>query len=180
MTSAEKRKPSAFLCLTATSCFFAEKTTFSRAESAGERKIHGRIGWKCCREKKRGTELKIFWNGLAVGVGGAIGSICRYLLSLLPVRPQSGFPVVTLCINVAGAFCIGLLAALSGRQPGISPRLLLFWKVGICGGFTTFSTFSLEALNLLQAGKTTAAVSYAVLSVVLCIAAVFGAQALVR
>jgi CrcB protein len=116
-------------------------------------------------------------NCLVIGAGGAIGAIMRYLISLLPLRPHNGFPVTTLCINVAGAFCLGLIIALAGRKADFDPRLLLFLKVGLCGGFTTFSTFSMEAMSLLQDGKIFVAVSYMALSVVLCVGAVAVGQA---
>jgi crcB protein len=115
-----------------------------------------------------------------VGAGGALGAICRYLLGLVPVRQTVDFPLTTLGINLAGAFCIGLLAALAGKRADLDPRLLLFLKVGVCGGFTTFSTFSLESAQLLQSGRTAACVLYIALSVLLCVSAALGAQALVR
>ena len=80
---------------------------------------------------------------LFVALGGAIGSVSRFLLGKLPVK-AAGFPVITLGINVVGAFCIGLIVAAVGKHSGWDPRLVLFLKVGFCGGFTTFSTFSLE------------------------------------
>lgn len=120
-----------------------------------------------------------FWDLLAVGAGGAVGASARYLLGFLPVHSRSGFPVMTLLINIIGAFLIGLLAAVA-KGSGLSPRMLLFLKVGVCGGFTTFSTFSLETAGLLQNGQTYAAAVYMVLSALLCVAAVFGGQALVR
>ena len=117
---------------------------------------------------------------LFVGFGGALGAIARYLLSLVPIKPESGFPVITLIINVIGAFCIGLIAALAGKLPDVDSRLLLFLKVGLCGGFTTFSTFSYETTILLQNGKHIPGISYILLSVFLCIAAVFCAQQFVK
>ncbi len=119
-------------------------------------------------------------NCLFVGVGGFVGSVLRYLVSLIPLRHESGFPLVTLGINVLGAFALGLIMALAGRSPSLDPRTLLFLKVGICGGFTTFSTFALEAQGLLSGGKLWTAVLYMLLSVVLCVGAVYGAGALVR
>ena len=119
-------------------------------------------------------------NCLCVGIGGAIGSVCRYLLGLLPLRPAVGFPLTTLGINVLGAFCIGLLTALAGRHTGWDPRLLLLLKVGVCGGFTTFSTFCSESVQLLQSGRPGLAALYMALSVLLGGAAVFAGQALVR
>lgn len=119
-------------------------------------------------------------NCLCVGIGGAIGSVRRYLLGLLPVRPAGGFPLITLGINVLGAFCIGLLMALAGRHTGWDPRLLLLLKVGVCGGFTTFSTFCSESVRLLQNGRPGLAALYVVLSVLLGGAAVLAGQALVK
>lgn len=115
---------------------------------------------------------------LAVGAGGALGAMGRHLLGLLPVKPENGFPLITLLINMAGAFFIGLIAAAAARVGKFDPRVLLFLKTGLCGGFTTFSTFSLEATGLLQDGKAVSAGLYMTLSVVLCVAAVFLAQAI--
>lgn len=117
-------------------------------------------------------------NCLFVGLGGAVGAVCRYLLSLLPVKLPSGFPVVTLGINVLGAFALGVLLALAGRDANLDPRLMLFLKVGVCGGFTTFSTFCGETEQLLAAGHTAAATAYIVLSVLLGVGAVWAAQLL--
>ncbi|PKM40045.1 MAG: fluoride efflux transporter CrcB [Firmicutes bacterium HGW-Firmicutes-9] len=115
-----------------------------------------------------------------VGLGGFVGSVLRYVVSLLPLRHESGFPLLTLCINVLGAFVLGLIVALFGRSSSLDPRTLLFLKVGLCGGFTTFSTFALEAQGLLSGGKPGIAVLYMLLSIVLCVGAVYGAGALVR
>jgi CrcB protein len=119
-------------------------------------------------------------NCVFVGLGGLVGSVLRYLISFLPLRHESGFPLVTLGINVLGAFLLGLIMAAAGRNPSLDPRTLLFLKVGVCGGFTTFSTFALEAHGLLSGGKPIVAMLYMILSVVLCVFAIFGAQALVR
>jgi len=119
-------------------------------------------------------------NCLCVAAGGAAGSVCRYLLGLLPIRSTGGFPFITLGINVLGAFCIGLLAALAAKHAGIDPRLMLLLKVGLCGGFTTFSTFCSESVWLLQNGKLLSALLYILLSIVLGIAAVFFGQAAVK
>ena len=77
-------------------------------------------------------------NVFTVALGGALGAVCRYLITLLPMNPESGFPVKTFLINVAGSFLIGVVAALAARN-ALNPRTVLFLKVGICGGFTTFS-----------------------------------------
>lgn len=118
-------------------------------------------------------------NALFVGLGGFVGAVLRYLLGLIPVK-QTPFPIITLCINVLGAFGIGLLAALCEKNKINSQPLLLFLKVGFCGGFTTFSTFSLEAYDLLSSGRTALAILYALLSVGLCLLAIFGARALIH
>lgn len=119
-------------------------------------------------------------NCLAVGAGGFIGSVLRYLIGLIRIDESIVFPLRTLAVNVIGAFAIGLIAAfiLKGSEP--DPRLVLFLKVGICGGFTTFSTFALESVQLFQNGRSGAAVAYIILSVLFSIAAVFTAEALVR
>ena len=124
--------------------------------------------------------MQMLRNCLIVGLGGAAGTVSRYLLGLLPLKPQSGFPLITLLINVAGAFLIGLIIAFAVKNQSVDSSLLLLLKIGFCGGFTTFSTFSLETAELFQNGKYFIALSYIILSVALSIAAVFGAEALVK
>lgn len=108
-----------------------------------------------------------------------LGAVLRYLVGLLPLREHAGFPVKTLAVNVIGAFVIGLIVALAAKHPNLNPRLILFLKTGICGGFTTFSTFALETADLLQTNSPIQAALYVALSLVLGIAAVFVAQMLV-
>lgn len=122
----------------------------------------------------------MFLNCVFVGLGGLVGSVMRYLLSLVPLRHESGFPLVTLGINVLGAFLLGLVVAYAGRSSALDPRTLLFLKVGVCGGFTTFSTFALEAHGLLYGGKPVVALLYMALSVILCVFAIYGATSIVR
>ena len=78
-------------------------------------------------------------NCLAVALGGAIGSVLRYLIGLIPVKEQFLFPIKTFAINVIGCFVIGLVTALTLKSNNLNPKLVLFMKVGICGGFTTFN-----------------------------------------
>ena len=83
-----------------------------------------------------------------VALGGAVGAMGRYAISLIPVK--TSFPVLTLITNALGAVLIGFIVGLVSQREAVSPRSVLFWKTGICGGFTTFSTFSLEAVSLLE------------------------------
>ena len=118
-------------------------------------------------------------NVLAVGLGGAIGAVLRYLLGQAILRLAGGFPLGTFCVNIVGCFAIGVIVALAGRNSGIDPRLVLFLQTGICGGFTTFSTFSLESLILLEEGRLTIGVLYIILSILLGLAALLAARNLV-
>ena len=83
------------------------------------------------------------------------------------------FPVNTLLINLIGAFAIGLVTAAGSRYGAENSNLVLFLKVGLCGGFTTFSTFSLESLALIQEGRFLVFMAYAVSSVALFLLAVW-------
>lgn len=107
----------------------------------------------------------------AVGTGGAIGAMLRYGISQLPPLSSSSslFPVATLIVNVLGAFIIGLIAGCLIRTQLLSPASTSFWKAGFCGGLTTFSTFSLEAVGLIDKGHWGIASGYIVASVVLTI-----------
>lgn len=103
-------------------------------------------------------------NILLVGLGGAIGSMLRYGASLLLVTKY--FPYATLAVNIIGSFIIGLVFALSIKEESFFYNWRLFLATGICGGFTTFSAFSLENLGLLQNGKYIMAISYIAISIV--------------
>lgn len=114
-------------------------------------------------------------NCIIVGLGGFLGAVARYLIGLIPINPQNGFPVKTLLINIAGAFVIGLVVAL-GAKKDWNPQLILFLKVGICGGFTTFSSFALETNQLMERGTGWWAMFYVALSVIGALVAVYAAQ----
>ena len=101
----------------------------------------------------------------------------RYGISLLPLK--SAFPWLTLLTNVLGALVIGFVVGVTADNTA-SPNTVLFWKTGVCGGFTTFSTFSLETLRLFEDGQTASGLLYAGASVVLCIAGVWIGEALGR
>ena len=110
-------------------------------------------------------------NLLLVGLGGSIGSMVRYAASFL-VRSKL-FPYATLSVNITGSFIIGLIFAMSIKEEGLSNNWKIFLATGICGGFTTFSAFSLENMGLLQTGKIGMAVTYILLSIILGILATF-------
>lgn len=119
-------------------------------------------------------------NCIMVGAGGAAGAILRYLIGLIPINRSGGFPANTFLINIIGSFAIGVIAALALRNDKIDPKLILFLKTGICGGFTTFSSFALETGDLISGGNTAMAAVYAVLSMVMGVAAVFAGEWIVK
>jgi CrcB protein len=120
---------------------------------------------------------------LAVAVGGAIGSVGRFwLTTVMTTLTGPRFPWGTLVINVLGSCVIGMVAGftLVPARVGLHPDLRIFLMTGICGGFTTFSAFSLQTLELLQGGEVVAALGYTIGSVVLCVLATYGGWALGR
>lgn len=119
-------------------------------------------------------------NCLFVGIGGFVGSVCRYLMGLLPIETSQGFPVKTLLTNGIGAFVIGIIAAAAAKNSSLNPRMVLLLKTGFCGGFTTFSTFAYETGSMMEKGQTGLALLYVVLSAVLGVLAVFAGQLTVR
>jgi CrcB protein len=98
-----------------------------------------------------------------VGLGGMVGTMGRYLISIWMIRPADQLPLGTLTVNLLGSFIIGILIAISARHTE-TWRLLLI--TGFCGGFTTFSTFSLENLKLLQTGNFSLFAQYTLVSLV--------------
>lgn len=110
---------------------------------------------------------EVVMSFLFVALGGALGAVARYAISLIPVK--TGFPVLTLITNIAGAILIGFIVGVTSNSEGISDNTVLFWKTGVCGGFTTFSTFSLEAFNLFDNKQYVAGSAYVILSVGCCV-----------
>ena len=120
---------------------------------------------------------------LAVTFGGALGSVARFwLTAYMTALTGPRFPWGTLLINALGSFVIGVVAGitLTPARMGLHPDLRIFLMVGICGGFTTFSSFSLQTLELIQTGDLLPAAGYIVGSVVLCLAFVWAGWALAR
>jgi len=118
---------------------------------------------------------------LLVGLGGAAGSILRYLTGYAADKwIQAGFPVGTLIVNILGSFLIGLTIGLLDRCTITSPELKYLLVVGFLGGFTTFSAFTYENVNLLQTGNIGTALLYMMGSVVAGLAAVWVGFALTR
>lgn len=118
---------------------------------------------------------------LAVALGGAIGSVTRYLVAIGVGRAfGTNFPWGTLIINVTGSFLIGAFTGLFALKWDLPQAMRIFLTVGICGGYTTFSTFSLDAFYLMERGELIAAGGYVIASVVLSISALVAAMQLVR
>jgi CrcB protein len=116
-----------------------------------------------------------------IAAGGALGSICRFLLTGV-VQRQLGtaFPYGTLAVNVTGSLLLGALLRYSLDAPGVSPEMRGFLATGFCGGYTTFSTFSYEIMALLQAGDYRRAAGYALASVLVSLVAMFAGFELAR
>jgi fluoride exporter len=115
---------------------------------------------------------------LWVGIGSALGGVSRFWLSgAIADRFGGSFPWGTMAVNVTGSFVIGFLGALTSPEGRLSPRLrpftTQFFMFGICGGYTTFSSFSLQTLSLARDGEWLYAGGNILLSVVLCLAGVW-------
>jgi|SRR5690606_798259 len=112
---------------------------------------------------------------LLIGSGSFIGGVLRYLLSqFIQNKTLAAFPFGTLMVNIAGCFFIGLIIGLMDRE-SFATEWRFFLVTGLLGGFTTFSAFSMESVNLLRSGEISYAIIYVVLSVVLGILATLGA-----
>ena len=110
-------------------------------------------------------------NILWAGAGSFVGGSLRYMISCL-IKYNGGFPWATFAVNLTGCLVIGLLWGWFCRTPNVSQQFVLFLSVGLCGGFTTFSTFSKESVMMLQTGNYLLLTLYVLGSVLLGIALV--------
>ena len=118
---------------------------------------------------------------LAIALGGAVGALSRHYMAAAVSRAFGlGFPYGTLTVNVVGCFLMGLLVEALALRFSITPEARGFLAVGLLGGFTTFSAFSLEVALLYERGQLLLAVVYVLASVVLSVAALFGGLAVGR
>ena len=118
---------------------------------------------------------------LAVALGGALGSVMRYLVGIGAGRALgTDFPWGTLIINITGSFMMGVFAGLFAVRWNLPQAARIFLTVGICGGYTTFSTFSLDAFYLIERGELAATAAYMAGSALLSVGALIAAMHLVR
>ena len=119
---------------------------------------------------------------LLVGVGGAIGSIARYGVGVLVGQVwRSDFPLATLLINIVGSLAMGLLVGLLAKfTPSWQTEARLFLAIGVLGGFTTFSSFSLDTITLIERGQIGPAALYVALSVAVSVAGLYLGLLMVR
>lgn len=116
-----------------------------------------------------------------IALGSAFGGAARYAVGGLVQRAfATPFPTGTLAVNVSGALILGAVMQYAIATPNVSPELRAFFAIGVCGGYTTFSTFSYETARLLENGEWVRAGAYAGLSVLLSLGAIFVGFAIVR
>ena len=121
------------------------------------------------------------WVVLASAAGGTLGTIARYAVGVISLRLLgSGFPYGTLFINISGSFLIGVFAELFALRWNASQEMRAFLTVGLCGGYTTFSTFSLDFSVLLGRGHLLLGLLYVFASVIVGILALYGGLYLIR
>jgi fluoride exporter len=113
-------------------------------------------------------------NYLVISVGAAIGGVFRYgLASFIQKKVESFFPYGTLIVNILGSFALGFIMYYLDEKDFLSPQMRLFLTVGLCGGFTTFSTFSFETLNLIRNSQFLLASVNVLGNVVICLVAIY-------
>lgn len=123
--------------------------------------------------KKRKMELI---NIFAVGAGGFLGAVLRFLIGCIHLHESFQFPIKTFFINIIGCIAIGTITVLAAKNQNLSSNMILFLKVGLCGGFTTFSTFALETADLIKAGQGVVALIYMLLSMAVGILVIFAVE----
>ncbi len=121
-------------------------------------------------------------NILVVGIGGFLGSVLRYLISgyVQNVSQSISFPYGTLSVNILGCLMIGIISQLVDLQIGITSETRLFMMVGVLGGFTTFSAFGNEAINLLQDQRFFLSFMYIASHLFICLSAVFIGRVIIK
>jgi CrcB protein len=118
---------------------------------------------------------------LAIAAGGALGAVARHLFAAHIMRwTGGGFPWGILAVNVLGSFLMGILVHALMHLPEPMPNLRAFLVVGVLGAFTTFSTYALDVVLLIERGELGAAAGYALASVVLSVGGLFAGMALAR
>jgi len=115
-----------------------------------------------------------------VATGGALGALARYGIYNLALRLEQHAALATLAINAVGAFLIGIIYVLITERSAIEPHMQGLLSVGFLGAFTTYSTYSLDALKLLQQGQLWAAIAYLIGTLLLCLLAVWLGSILMR
>lgn len=118
---------------------------------------------------------------LYVAAGGAIGSVLRYMVTTRAAALLGlNFPYGTMIVNISGSFLMGILVGYLSKTLPHSMELRAFLAIGILGGFTTFSSYSLDVVTLIERGQMAQAATYAILSVILAIASLFAGLYLMR
>ena len=112
-------------------------------------------------------------NVLAIFIGGGLGSLSRYYLSVLLKMYSMDFPIATLTVNIIGSLILGFAVALFWNKAPVHDTLKLAITVGFCGGLTTFSTFSWETFDMIKQGEVLLAFLYAAISFLVCLLAVW-------
>jgi CrcB protein len=119
------------------------------------------------------------FNYILVFVGGGLGSICRYAISHYMFRHHLDFPLATLIANALACIVLGVLFGVSLKEGGLHANYKFLFMTGFCGGFSTFSTFSHETVQLFQNGNTFLALANILLSLVVCLFCIWAGMKLV-
>jgi CrcB protein len=118
---------------------------------------------------------------IIIFIGGGLGSLSRFVLGRWIINnAEHPFPFGTFIVNIMACLILGFVIGLADHKGELGPLPRLFWTIGFCGGFSTFSTFSNETLRLFQEGQFMTMLLYISFSVVLCVTAVFGGQLLAQ